>query len=51
MCYCVSGLVFRNCEYNFDIPTETGVNIILTFRQRLVYSLNYKVCCFVLAAL
>ena len=23
--YYVSGLAFRNCEYNFDFPKETGV--------------------------
>ena len=25
MCYCVSRLAFRNCEYDFDFPSGTGV--------------------------
>ena len=25
MRYCVSGLAFRNCEYNFDLTRQTGV--------------------------
>ena len=25
MCYCVSGLTFRNCEYNIDFPREIGM--------------------------